>query len=139
MFSTLDISTSALTAQRIHLDTIAGNLANMHATRDADGNPNPYRRRVAMFATGDPSRGPDAPGAHIQSVVEDPSPFHLDHDPGHPDAVSSGPLKGYVRLPNVDLSTEMINAMFAARVYEANITAMEVTKSMAASSLRLLA
>lgn len=139
MFGALDISTSALIAQRIHLDTIAGNIANMHATRDADGKPNPFRRRVALFATGDPLRGPDAPGVHIDRIVKDPSPLHLKLDPGHPDAVQSGPLKGYVRLPNVDLSTEMINALFAARVYEANVTVMEMTKTMAASSLRLLA
>lgn len=151
MFGVLDVSTSALVAQRINLDTIAGNLANMNATRDADGNPNPYRRRVALFATGDPSRserggsggssrlGESAPGVHVAEIVQDPSPFRLVHDPDHPDAIRSGPNQGYVRLPNVDLSTEMINAMWASRVYEANATVMEVTKSMAESSLRLLA
>ncbi len=139
MFGSLDISTSALTAQRIQLDTVAGNIANMYATRDADGNPNPYRRRVAMFATGNPAAGRGAPGVHVTEIVEDPTPFHMKFDPTHPDAIQSGPRQGYVRMPNVDLSTEMINAMFAARVYEANVTVMEVTKSMAASSLRLLA
>ena len=139
MFGTMEISTSALIAQRVHLDTIAGNIANLHATRDADGNPNPFRRRVAMLTTGNPAQGPAAPGVHVSEIVEDPSPFHLKFDPGHPDAMASGPQKGYVRLPNVDLSTEMINALFAARVYEANVTVMEITKSMAASSLRLLA
>jgi flagellar basal-body rod protein FlgC len=139
MFGTLDISTSALQAQRINLNTIAGNLANLHATRDADGLPNPYRRRVALFATGDPSRGRDAPGVHIDKVVQDPSPFRLVHDPTHPDAIQSGPMTGYVRMPNVDMSTEMINALYAARVYEANVAVMEITKSMAASNLRLLA
>ena len=138
MFNALDISTSALVAQRIHLDTIAGNIANMHVTRAAQGEPDPFRRRVAMFATGNPSGGRGAPGVHIETIAEDPSPFHRVYDPGHPHAVPSGPDQGYVRLPNVDLSTEMINALFASRVYEANVTVMEITKSMAASNLRLL-
>jgi flagellar basal-body rod protein FlgC len=150
MFGVLDVSTSALVAQRINLDTIAGNLANMNATRDADGNPNPYRRRVALLATGDPSRseqgggrsgrlGERAPGVHVAEIVQDPSPFRLVHDPNHPDAIQSGPNQGYVRMPNVDMSTEMINALWASRIYEANATVMEVTKDMMESSLRLLA
>jgi len=139
MFGALDVSTSALVAQRWQLDTISGNIANIHATRDADGQPNPYRRRVALFASGDPSQGRGAPGVHVARIVEDPTPFHLEFDPWHPDAMTSGPQKGYVRLPNVDLSTEMVNAMFAVRAYEANVTVMEITKSMAASDLRLLA
>jgi flagellar basal-body rod protein FlgC len=151
MFGVLDVSTSALVAQRINLDTIAGNLANMNATRDADGNPNPYRRRVALLATGDASGsdqgggsrsgrlGDRAPGVHVAEIVEDPAPFRLVHDPNHPDAIRSGPNQGYVRLPNVDLSTEMINALWASRIYEANATVMEVTKDMMESSLRLLA
>jgi flagellar basal-body rod protein FlgC len=139
MFGSLDTSASALTAQRIQMNTIAGNVANMHATRDAEGNPNPYRRRVALFSTGNPAAGRGAPGAHVREIVQDPSPFRTVFDPSHPDAIQSGPQTGYVRMPNVDLSTEMVNALFAARVYEANVTVMEVTKSMAASSLRLLA
>jgi len=139
MFGSLDTSASALTAQRIQMDTIAGNVANLHATRDADGNSNPYRRRVALFSTGNPNAGRNAPGVHVRAIVEDPAPFRQEFNPSHPDAIQSGPRQGYVRMPNVDLSTEMINALFAARVYEANVTVMEVTKSMAASSLRLLA
>jgi flagellar basal-body rod protein FlgC len=139
MFSTLDISTSALVAQRTNLDTIAGNLANLSTTRDASGAPHPYRRRVALFAAGDPSRGPQAPGVHVAKVVEDPSPFNHVYDPDHPDAMKSGPMAGYVRYPNVDVSTEMVNALWAARVYEANVTVMEITKTLSAASLRVLA
>jgi flagellar basal-body rod protein FlgC len=139
MFGTLDISTSALVAQRTRLDVIAGNIANMQATRDANGDPNPYRRRVALLAAGNPAAGPDAPGVHVQSVVQDPSPFNKVYDPGHPDALTSGPDQGYVMYPNVDHATEMINALQAARAYEANVTVMDITKSMAAASLRLLA
>ncbi|HEY3244196.1 MAG TPA: flagellar basal body rod protein FlgC [Phycisphaerae bacterium] len=139
MFGSLDVSTSALTAQRAVLDTIAGNIANAYATRGPNGEPTPYRRRVALLGTGDPNRGQDAPGVHVVKVAEDPSPFRLEYDPTHPDAIKEGKEKGYVRMPNVDYSTEMVNAMLASRVYEANITVMEATKSMAAASLRLLA
>jgi flagellar basal-body rod protein FlgC len=139
MFGSLDISTSGLVAQRAVIDTIAGNIANAYATRGPKGEPTPYRRRVALLGTGDPSRGPDAPGVHVVKIAEDPSPFRLEYDPSNPDAIKAGKEKGYVRLPNVDYSTEMVNAMLASRVYEANVTVMEATKSMAAASLRMLA
>jgi len=136
MFGSLDISTSALVAQRIRLDAIAGNIANADATRRADGQPGPFRRRIAAFATGD---GRGAPGVHVEEVIEDPSPGRLVHQPWHPDAIQSGPLRGYVEYPNVDPATEMVDAMLASRAYEANIAAIEVTKDMMASTLRLLA
>jgi len=137
MYGSLDISASALTAQRTNLDVIAGNIANMYTTRGVDGEP--YRRRVAMFAAGNPSRGEESPGVHVERVTRDPSPFRKEFNPSHPDAAKSGPEAGYVLMPNVDLSTEMVNAMAAARAYEANVTVMEVTKTMAATALRLLA
>lgn len=137
MFGALDISSSALTAQRTNLDVIAGNIANMHTTRTPSGGP--YRRRVALFAPGNPAKGKDAPGVHVRRIVADPTPFRKEFNPSHPDAVQTGPDKGYVLMPNVDQSTEMVNAMAAARAYEANVTVMEITKNLAASSLRLLA
>lgn len=133
MFTALDISTTGLIAQRVQMDTIAGNVANAKTTRRADGQPGPYLRRVALFAPGD---GAGGDGVHVEKVVEDTltSPL-LVKDPGHPDADKDG----YVAYPNIDPSTEMINAMVAARAYEANVTAFEATKSMVASTLRILA
>lgn len=136
MFGLLDISTSGLVAQRIRLDTIAGNIANAQATQREDGLPGPYKRRMALFATGD---GQGGPGVHVEKVVEDASRGHLVFEPWHPHAIKSGPEKGYVEYPNVDYPTEMVNAMMASRAYEANITAMQVTKDMMSSTLRLLA
>lgn len=138
MIGSLDISTSGLVAQRIRMDTIAGNIANMSATRRADGQPGPYRRRVPLFEAGNPSGGRGARGVHVSQIVEDPSPDRLLYDPNHPDAIQNGPQAGYVRYPNVDLSTEMINAIEAVRAYEANLTVAEATKNMISSSLRLL-
>jgi flagellar basal-body rod protein FlgC len=133
MFGALDISTSGLVAQRTWLDTIAGNIANSQTTRRADGTPGPYLRQVALMASGD---GRGGAGVHIQKIVEDTlgKPREV-HDPSHPDADK----QGIVRYPNVDPATEMINAMVAVRAYEANVTAMEATKTMIAAALRLMA
>ena len=137
MLSALDISTSALVAQRVNLDTIAGNIANMHATRDADGNPNPYRRRVALFSTGATSGNHPGPGVHISGVQEDPSAFRLVHNPGHPDAIQEGPQNGYVQMPNVDHLTEIADMLVAKRSYEASVTALSATKDMIAKALEI--
>jgi flagellar basal-body rod protein FlgC len=85
------------------------------------------------------SRGDDAPGVHVAAIVDDPTPFGLRWDPGHVDAITDGPDKGYVRTSNVDVHTEMVNAMAAARAYEANVTVAEMSKRMASTALTLLA
>jgi flagellar basal-body rod protein FlgC len=135
MFEALDISSSGLTAQRIRLDTIAQNVANMNTTRDANGKLNPYRRRFVVFAPGQADK-PDAPGVHVQSIqLDTKSQFRLKYDPGNPDA---GP-DGNVRLPNVDMAIETVNTREASRAYEANVITMQATKSMIMASLRLIA
>ena len=140
MYGAFDVSTSALVAQRTQLDVIAGNIAMKDVTRDEEGRAVPYRRRVPLFAPGDPSRGRGAPGVHVTAIVEDHvSPFGLRWEPGHVDAIKEGELKGYVRVSNVDYHTEMVNAMVAQRAYEANVTVIETAKAMSRSNLRLLA
>ncbi len=139
MYGVLDTSTSALVAYRTNLDVIAGNIAMKDSVHYENGEAVPYRRRVALFAPGGPSRGGDAPGVHVESIVEDPAPFGLRWDPHHVHAIKEGANKGYVRVSNVDYHTEMVNALTAARAYEANVTVMEMAKSMAASTLRLIA
>jgi flagellar basal-body rod protein FlgC len=134
MFDALDISSSALKAQRTRLDTIAANLANLNTTRGADGRAEPYRRRFAVFAPGR-SENVSAPGVRVSAIELDRSNFRKAYEPGHPDADA----EGYVRYPNVDLAVETVNAMEASRAYEANVTAMEVTKAMINSTLRLIA
>jgi flagellar basal-body rod protein FlgC len=136
MFGSLDTSTSALVAQRIRMDTIAGNIANAQATSRSDGRPGPYKRRVALFESGDVD---GRPGVHISQIMEDPTVGERIYQPEHRDAIKSGPYKGYVEYPNIDMPTEMVNAMLAARAYEANITAMEATKTMISTSLRIMA
>lgn len=134
MFGSLDISTSALVAQRTRLETVAANMANMNSIYDADGNYAPFRRRVVMFGQGDPATG-SSNGVHVQEIQQDMSPLRMVYDKDHPNADENG----YVAYPNIDPTTEMVNALEASRAYEANITAAEATKSMIQASLRLLA
>lgn len=135
MYGSLDISVSGMVAQRTRLETVATNLANADAILDADGNPNPFRRRVAHLApAGDAQRGSPM-GVRVAAIEEDLSEFRLKHEPGSPYADE----RGFVRYPNVDPTIEQVNGMLALRAYEANVTAAETTKTMLAQSLRLIA
>ena len=141
----IDISTSGLDAQRIRMNTIAMNLANIHTTKTETGQP--YRRKVPIFTT-TPYYGQDASfrsqlggslkgrldGVQVTDIVEDPSDFQVVYDPSHPDADG----QGYVRLPNVNLMIEMVQMLTAKRSYEANVTALNAAKNMALKSLELL-
>jgi flagellar basal-body rod protein FlgC len=134
MFESLDIGASALEAQRVRLDTIAGNVANINTTHDKSGKVHPYQRRFVVLASGNAGSG-DAPGVHVEQIgTEDKAPLEK-FDPGNPDADKNG----YVAYPAIDLSTEMVDALEASRSYEANVTTMENAKAMINSTLRLLA
>lgn len=143
MYGTLDISVSGLIAQRTRLDVASANTANADTTRDAQGNLSPFKRRIAFLAPGDPnarSAEGQSMGVHVQSIGMDEAPFRRRWDPGHPDAQPSGsPDQGYVLTPNVDPTTEYLNALEASRAYEANLAAAEATKTMIAQSLRIIA
>lgn len=132
MISALDISRSALVAQRTRLDVIAGNIANAEVTQQEDGTIAPYRRRYVTFAAGDTRAGP---GVHVRAVEEDPRPFKLRYDPGHPHADAGG----YVRLPNVSITHEYVDALEASRAYEANASMMTVTREMIRQAIQLFA
>ncbi len=133
MFSSLDISTSGMRAQRVRMNTIASNLANIHTTRDAQGRVNPYRRLVTTFEAG--AGGDNTPGVRVASINKDNGPLRRVFEPGHPDADAGG----YVLYPNVDLVVESVNALGAGRAFEANVAAFEATKSMIGSAMRILA
>jgi len=138
MYGSLDISVSGMIAQRTRLDAIAANIANQNATRNADGEISPFRRRITIFSPGDPSSRTKAGrelGVHVSAIELDQSPFKMRYDPHHPDANS----EGYVMYPNVDASIENVNALETARAYEANVVAAEASKTMLAQALRLLA
>ncbi len=142
-FTSLDIGASGLTAQRLRMDTISQNIANINTTRTEDGTP--YRRREVIFEerTGSDSfssvlsaassRLDNGQGVRVSKIVEDSSDFKKEYDPGHPDADENG----YVSKPNVDIVTEMVNMISATRSYEANVTSINATKSMALKALEI--
>lgn len=139
----LDTGASALTAQRLRMDTISQNIANANTTRTENGTP--YRRKVVLFEErkGDvpfsqylkdaEGNNTDGNGVRVAQIVEDNAPFKLVYDPGNPDANA----EGYVQMPNVDIVTEMVNMISATRAYEANVTAINSTKGMAAKALEI--
>jgi flagellar basal-body rod protein FlgC len=144
MFDSMHISSSGLAAERLRMDVIAQNLANVNTTRGPDGEA--YRRQEVIFQAvegGPTSAVPGmgggsatAPrgGVDVVGVVPDQSPPRTVYDPGHPDADDDG----YVELPNVNPVTEMVDMMTATRAYEANVTAMNAAKNMALKALDIL-
>lgn len=145
MFGSLDISTSGLVAHRQWMEVISANVANQRSIYNADGQYEPYRRKVAVFAPGNPAAPGNAPlgqgrygdpaGVQMLKIADDPAPLKPEYDPGHPDADADG----YVYYPNINPTTEAMNALIASRHYEANIVAAQTTKTMLSQSLRLLA
>ena len=141
LFDALDASGSALSAERVRMDVTAENLANAQSTRTANGQ-GPYRRKEVVLqeagagvgAPASPTPCSAARGVKVAGIVEDPTPSRRVYDPGHPDADA----KGYVPMPNVNTVTEMTDLIGASRAYEANVTAMQTTKSMFARTLDIL-
>lgn len=135
----LDISASALAAERIRMNVIAGNIANANTTRDAQGRLSPYKRLEVLFGEGAPG-DPGSPGVRVAAVRESRDPYRLVHDPDHPDAEKdpASDRFGYVLLPKVNVVEEMVDMMMASRAYEANLAAMEATKAMRSAALRII-
>jgi flagellar basal-body rod protein FlgC len=140
LFDALDASGSALSAERVRMDVTAENLANAQSTRTANGQ-GPYRRKEVVMQEASAGVGPNfadslqaARGVKVAGIVEDPTPSRRVYDPGHPDADK----QGYVLMPNVNTVTEMTDLIGASRAYEANVTAMQTTKSMFARTLDIL-
>ena len=137
-FNTMRISASGLSAERLRMDTIASNMANVETTRGADGQP--YRRKVAVFQENLQSelnkngQYQDVPrGVKAVGVVEDSSPLKRVYDPTNPDADADG----YVSMPNVNILNEMADMMVATRSYEANVSAIDAEKSMFSKALEI--
>ncbi len=143
IFNSINISASGLTSQRFRMDIITKNIANANTTRTANGTP--YRRQVVTFKTKDDSRpfseylktsanqSSNLTGVEVTSVQNDQSPYKRVYEPGHPDADENG----YLLMPNVDIATEMANMISSTRAYEANVSALNGTKSMALKALEI--
>jgi len=133
MFGALNVSTSGLIAQRTRINVIAANLANQNSITNPQGEYETYRRRIPIFSPGDPATA-SKDGVHVRSIKLDDAPLRAKHEPDHPFADKDG----YVYYPNINSTTEQINAMEAMRAYEANINAAEATKTMISQTLRLM-
>lgn len=156
LFSAMNVSSSGLFAQRVRMNVISMNLANAQTTRTVEGGP--YRRRDVVFSSTGMDLSPRNPAfpyipapeafkealrtamggnevrkVEVVDIVEDPRDPKLVYDPSHPDANRDG----YVLMPNINTIEEMVNLMAAQRNYEANLTAINATKSMAQRTLMI--
>lgn len=139
--SSLNIGGSALTAQRFRMDIISQNIAHASTTRTASGDP--YRRRQVIFEEREQQSFRNAltkelesmpgSGVRVKEIVHDESDFQPVFDPAHPDANE----EGYVMMPNVSTTQEMIDMMNATASYQANITAVNAVKNMAVQALQI--
>ena len=142
MMTGLQVSFSALNAQRTRMNVIASNLANAQSTRTPEGGP--YKRQEVIFAA-QPQHASFAgrlneqlrdgvSAVHVLDIVNDANGTRLEYEPDHPDANA----QGYVQMPNVDTVSEMVDLIDSSRAYEANVTAMQASKQMFSKTLELL-
>lgn len=138
-FSSFRISASGLSAERLRMDTISSNIANVSTTRGENGQA--YRRKVAVFQENLEKKFNESnntyennlKGVKAVGIEEDKSPLRKVYDPTHPDADA----EGYVSMPNVNVLNEMADMIAATRAYEANVTAITSEKNMFNKALEI--
>jgi flagellar basal-body rod protein FlgC len=147
LFDAIDISGSGLSAERVRMDVTSENLANAQTTRGANGQPY-QRQEVVLKQDGTPAdfdsqlAGALAPsaekspagGVEVAEITSDKTPDQLVYDPGNPEADK----QGYVKMPNVNTVTEMVDLISESRSYQSDVTAMQTAKSMFTATLGLL-
>lgn len=140
-FSAIAATASGLTAQRVRMDTVSGNVANMETTARPDG-AGPYKRHIVRFSSGDSAMpmssiasrltGASKSGVVLTQVgLDEVTPTRKVYAPAHPDSAEDG----FVEMPNVDLITEMTDLTSANRSYQANVTVLNAVKQMALRAL----
>ena len=139
MFPSLEISASGLAAQRMRMNAISSNLANISTTHNEQGSPEAYQPRFVIFQSDDSVGANGAAGVRVSSVETEQLEPLWKFEPGHPDAVKEGPKKGYVAYPNINMMTEFTDALEAARAYEANLGAMDIAKDLQNQTLKIIA
>ena len=137
-FNSLRVSASGLAAERLRMDTISSNIANVNTTRGENGKP--YVRKVALFqsnllsAMGSNGKVENRLlGVKAVAIEDDKTPLKKNYDPTNPDADKDG----YVTMPNVNVLNEMADMMVSTRSYEANVTAMTAEKNMFSKTLEI--
>ena len=139
MISALDVSTSALVAQRTRLNTISSNIANMSTLTNEQGEAEPYKERFVVLKTDPHGENGNLTGVQVDRVeIESAEPLYR-YEPEHPLAVKDGKWKGYVAYPNINMNQQFVDALEASRAYEANLGVMEVSKGLHRMTLSLLA
>lgn len=148
IFTSMNTTASALSAQRLRMDVISSNMANVDNTRGKyiDGEWIPYTRKQVVFqpkegsfssflnvAMGSQKNAAVGNGVVVSKIVEDDTPYNLVYDPTHVDANE----EGYVQMPNVDPLREMVDLMSATRSYEANVTVFNASKNMMIKALEI--
>jgi flagellar basal-body rod protein FlgC len=145
LFDAIDIAGSGLSAERVRMDVTSENLANAQTTRTASGQP--YQRQEVVLqqvGSGDfgatlagamGTQGSQPPGGvEVAGIVADKTPDQLVYNPGSPEANA----KGYVKMPDVNTVTEMVDLISESRSYQSDVTAMQTAKSMFTATLGLL-
>jgi flagellar basal-body rod protein FlgC len=144
------IASSAMQANRLWIDVIANNVANANTTRTANGDP--FRRQIPVFAEmvdqemamqsasfpGDEAETGEVPltfgkGVQAMSIVGDQAPFKIVYNPGHPDADA----RGFLRMPNISIITEMVDMLAAQRNYDASVQLSNAAKTMGQKALEI--
>jgi flagellar basal-body rod protein FlgC len=146
LFDAIEIAGSGLSAERVRMDVTSENLANAQTTRGANGQPY-QRQEVELQQVGSAgfgatlrgaigaSAGAQTPGGvEVAGIVSDPTPDQLVYNPGSPDANA----QGYVKMPNVNTVSEMVDLISESRSYQSDVTAMQTAKSMFTDTLGLL-
>ena len=129
------ISASGLSAERLRINVISSNIANINTTRTKEGGP--YKRKDVVFEAAPlekKSFEENLKQVKVTEIVEDKRPPIMKYDPSHPDANENG----YVAFPNINIMEEMVNLINASRSYEANVTTLKATKDMAMRTMEIL-
>ena len=148
LFTSINIAATGMSAERLRTDVISDNIANASTTRTQEGGAFKRSRVVfepvsashpqfrSPFTPSDLDNGPGK-GVKVREIVRDASEGKFVYMPDHPDAIQSGPRKGYVEYPNVNIVNEMVDLISASRAYEANSTVVEGAKSMFSAALEI--
>ena len=132
-YSSIEVSASGLSAERLAMDVIANNIANANTTHTPQGGA--FKRQLVVYSErASPSAAEAGGGVEALGIVQDASPDRLVFEPGNPDADP----RGYVHYPNVQIVKEMVDMMAASRAYQANVTAIQESRSMSNAALGLL-
>ncbi len=148
LFTSINIAATGMSAERLRTDVISNNIANASTTRTQEGGA--YRKETVVFepvASKYPQwRSPFTPlgqdngpgkGVRVKEIKQDESMGRLVYDPTHPDAIQTGPNKGYVEYPNVNIVNEMVDMISANRAYEANASVIQGSKEMFSAALQI--